>query len=414
MNKKLSKYKVLAPVGSLPNLHAALDAGADEIYLGLKDLNMRSGGAKNFTLTDLKKVRKICNTKNPSKKVKICLTLNTIIYENEFKKLENIIKKISKNKLVDAVICWDLSVIQLCRKYKVPFHISTQASISNSKALEFYAKLGAERVVLARELSLKQIKSISKIAKKLKVEIETFCHGAMCVSISGRCFTSQFLQNKSANRGMCTHPCRRAYTITDATDPSKQLRLQNNRVMSAKDLCTLPFINKLKEAGITVFKIEGRNRSLEYVNTTTRIYKQAIEKKSKLTPNEIKKSINELRKVYNRGFSSGFYIKTPTNDDFSSSENGEQTESKEYIARIEKIWPKVNVAKLKLHHKKISVNDEIFIIGDDTGIKRMQVESLEIENKQVKQAKKGQEVGLKLPKDIKAKKGDEVYLINKN
>jgi len=397
------KYELLAPVGDFPQLHAAINSGADAIYLGLKNLNMRSGGAKNFTISDLIKIRKICD----DAKIKIYLTLNTIIYENELKELEKIIKTISKNKLINAVICWDLSVINLCKKYKIPFHISTQASISNSEALKFYAKLGAERVVLARELNLKQIKQISKTAEKLKVEIECFCHGAMCVSVSGRCFTSQFLHCLSANRGQCAHPCRRAYTITD--EEGNQLKLENNKVMSAKDLCTLPFIDKMKKAGIFVFKIEGRNRSPEYVSVVVKEYKKALNKK--LTKQEVQNSLENLEKVYNRGFSSGFYLKMPTADDFSASETGEQKEIKEYVGRIEKIYPKINVALIKMHHGKLSINDEVYIIGKETGINRIKIESMEIENQQVSQVKKTQEFGLKISQKVKIKKGDEVYLI---
>ena len=388
------KPELLAPVGYFPQLHAAIEAGADAVYLGLKDLNMRVTG-KNFTLNDLKKVSKICKSSN----VKIYLTLNTIIYDSETKKVEKIIKKVKP--FVDAIICWDLSVIQLCRKYKVPFHISTQASISNSKAAEFYKKLGVERVVLARELNLKQIKKISKI-----IPVECFCHGAMCVSISGRCFTSQFLHGKSANRGACTHPCRRAYEVTDLTDKSRKLVLNNNRVMSAKDLCTLPFIEKMKSSGITSFKIEGRNRSPEYVFTVVSVYRKALDKK--LSKDEIQQGIEELKKVYNRGFSSGFYFKMPTSDDFSYSDSGEQTESKHFLGKVEKYWPKVQVAYVTLNSGKLKLKDEIYIIGQ--GIKRVKVESMQINHKPVTSVKKGQSVGIKLPK---CRKGDEIYLIKK-
>jgi len=392
------KYELLAPVGAFPQIHAAISAGATAVYLGLKELNMRATG-KNFTLKELKKVNKICKKHN----VKLYLTLNTIIYDSEIKKLEKIIKKISKQKLVNAIICWDLSIIHLCRKYQIPFHISTQASVSNTKAAKFYKKLGAERIILARELNLKQIKKISKI-----IPVECFIHGAMCVSVSGRCFTSQFLQDKSANRGKCTHPCRRPYLITDLTDKTKQIVLKNNRVMSAKDLCTLPFIDKLKKAGITAFKIEGRNRSPEYVYTVTKIYKKALNKK--LTKKQIIESIQELKKVYNRGFSSGFYFKTPTSDDFSFSDSGEQTEKKVLVGKIEKYWPKAKVAHVKMLAGKLKLGDEVYIIGKQTGIRRIKIPSMEVNKKPVKEIKKSQDVGIRFPQ---CKKGDEVYLIRK-
>jgi len=390
---KKQKHELLAPAGDFPSLIAAVKSGADAVYFGLQEFNMRDS-AKNFKLQDLKKINKITG-----KNIKRYLTLNTIIYDNEIKKIESIIKKVKP--YIDAIICWDLSVIKLCKKHKIPFHISTQASVSNSKAAEFYKKLGAERINLARELNLKQIKKISKI-----LPVEIFIHGAMCVSISGRCFTSQFLQNKSANRGQCTHPCRREYTIKDSEN--HELKLENNKVISAKDLCTLPFIEKLKKANISAFKIEGRNRNAEYVNTVTKIYRKALDKK--LTKKETQSSLKELKKVYNRGFSSGFYLKLPTSDDFSESENGEAKEKKLFVGRIEKYWNKIKVAQVKILTGKLKINNEIYIKGNTTGIIRAKIKSMEINKKQVKEAKKPQDIAIQLPK---CRKGDEVYLISK-
>jgi len=219
------------PVGNFQNLRAAIDAGADAIYFGIKGFNMRES-ARNFRLRDIDKIRKICEN------TKMYLTINTIIYNSELNKIEKIIKKL-KGK-IDAIICWDLSIIELAKKYKIPFHISTQASVSNIESAKFYKKLGAERIVLARELSLKQISKISK-----EISVECFAHGAMCVAISGRCFMSQHLTKLSANRGKCTQLCRRSWNIKD--DSGNELKLENSRVMSAKDLCTLPFIEKNEE-----------------------------------------------------------------------------------------------------------------------------------------------------------------------
>lgn len=391
----MTKYELLSPVGNYPMLYSAIKAGCDAVYFGISGFNMREG-ARNFKLKDLPKIHKICSSQN--KKIKMYLTLNTIVYDSELKKIEKIIQK--AKDYVDAIICWDASVIQLCNKYKVSIHISTQASIANSESAKFYKKLKAKRVVLARELNLKQIKKkISKV-----IEVECFCHGAMCVAVSGRCFTSQFLQNLSANRGQCSHPCRREWTITD--DSNNKLKLQNNKVMSAKDLCTLPFIEEMKKAGITSFKIEGRNKSPEYVYTVTKVYRQALDKK--LTKDEINKLLQELNNVYNRGFSTGFYIKMPTNDDFSYSENGEQTEYKEYIGRIEKYWPKSSAASLKIHHGKLNMGDEIYIVSDKASIQKLKIKSMQFKNKNIQQAKKGQEIGIQLPKCYK---GDKVYLI---
>lgn len=390
---KLLKYELISPSGDFASLKAAVEAGADSIYFGLREFSMRAF-AKNFSLKDLKEIKKICEPK----KVKKYLTLNTIIYDKEIEKIEEIIKK--ARLFIDAVICWDFSVIEVCKKHNIPFHISTQASIANSKSAQFYKKMGAKRVVVARELDLKKIKKISKIT-----DVEAFCHGAMCVAISGRCFTSQFLFNKSANRGECLQPCRRKYKIID--EESNELILENNRVMSAKDLCTLHFIEKMKKAGIRAFKIEGRNRSPEYVYTTTRVYRKALDRK--LSKEEIEKCLEELKKVYNRGFSSGFYLGLPTPKDFSSSDSGEQTESKEYIGRVEKYWPKIEVAAVKIHKNGLKKDSEVYVIGEKTGVKRLKIERIEKNKEEVSETKKGDLVAIKIPC---AKKGDKVYLIN--
>ncbi|MCK5611666.1 U32 family peptidase, partial [Candidatus Pacearchaeota archaeon] len=379
---KASKYELLAPAGNFAMLVAAVNAGADAIYFGLNSgLGMRAN-AKNFDIKDLKKMREICN--KSSRKPKLYLTLNTIVYDSEIKKLEKIIKAV-KGK-VDAIICWDPSVISLCKKYKVEFHISTQASVSSETTAKFYKKMGAKRVVLARELNLKQIKRISKI-----LPVETFVHGAMCVAVSGRCFMSQHLFGISANRGECIQPCRRTYIVKD-TQEGYELKLDNNKVMSAKDMCTLPFIDKLKKAGIVSFKIEGRNRDPRYVDTVVRMYRKAIDKK--LTKTEIKESIEELKKVYNREFSSGFYLGLPTSDDFATVEHSAATEKKEFIGKVIHYFKGAEVATIKLV-KGLKVGDNLAIIGNTTGIEKVKVESMEIERKKVKKAKAKEEVGIK-------------------
>jgi putative protease len=386
--------ELLAPAGSFPSLVAAVNAGADAVYFGLKEFSMRSN-AKNFEIKDLKKINEICG-----KKVKKYLTLNIVFYDEEVKKARRILKKV-KGK-VDAVICWDLSVINLCRELKIPFHISTQASVSNSEASKFYKKLGAERVVLARELNLKQIKKVSKV-----VDVECFAHGAMCVAVSGRCFMSQDLYGRSANRGECVQVCRRSYVVKDTE--GRELKLNNKTVMSAKDLCTLPFVEKMKQAGIVSFKIEGRNRDPRYVDTVVRVYRKALDKK--LTKEEIKEGLKELEKVYTKGFSSGFYLGLPTSDDFSSAEHSLAKERKEYVGKITHYYPKAGVGTVLIVDKNLKEGDEICVIGNTTGIEKIKVKSLEIENKKVSSAKKGQEVGLKLPR---VRKNDEVYVIIKN
>jgi len=390
-----SKFELLAPAGDFPMLVSAVNAGADSVYFGLKEFSMRAG-AGNFNISDLKKISEICKPK----KVKKYLTLNTIIYDNEIKDIEKIIKQVKP--FIDAVICWDLSVIQLCKKYKIPFHISTQASVSNSESAKFYKKLGAERIVLARELNLKQIKEISKI-KGLK--IECFAHGAMCVAISGRCFTSQFLFNKSANRGECLHPCRRSYIVKDKQE-NYELELENDKVLSAKDLCTLPFIEKLKSSGITCFKIEGRNRDPRYVDVVVRAYRKALDKK--LSPKENLKLTKSLESVYNKEFSSGFYLGLPTKDDFARIENSASTEKKHFIGKISHYFSKINVATIKLV-SELKVGDKICIIGKSTGIINTEINRIEYQHKSINKAEKGQEIGIKVPAYVR--KNDEVYVL---
>lgn len=391
-----NKFELLAPAGSFPSLIAAVNAGADAVYFGLniKGLNMRVS-AKNFDIKDLKEVKRICDTKG----VKKYLTLNTIIYEDDVAKVEKIIKQVKP--YVDAIICWDLAIIELCRKYKVPFHISTQASIANKKSALFYKKLGAERVILARELNLKQIKEISKV-----IEVECFVHGAMCVAESGRCFTSQFLFGKSANRGECLQPCRRSYVVKD--EEGKELKLENNCVMSAKDLCALPFIEKLKKAGIKAFKIEGRSREPEYVDTCIRVYRKALNKN--LNDEEIKQGLEELNKVYTKGFSSGFFLGTPTSEDFSKEQHSSAPQKKELIGKIVHYFSDKKVAAVKLVHGTLRVGDEIIIIGKQTGFLRQKVERMEMNKQSVIEAKKGEEIGIEIPG---AREKDEVYIILK-
>jgi len=397
MKKSNKKYELIAPAGDFPMLVAAVNAGVDAVYFGLKEFNMRAS-AKNFKICDINKIKEICKPKN----VKMYLTLNTIIYSNELKKIEEIIRKI-KGK-VDAIICWDLAVIRLCKKHKVPFHISTQASVANIESAKFYKKLGAERVVLARELNLKQIKEISDNSK---IEIECFIHGAMCVSISGRCLISQFLFNKSANRGECLHPCRRSYIVKDKQE-GYELEIENDKILSAKDLCTLVFIEKLKKAGIKAFKIEGRNRDARYVDAVVRTYKKALDKK--LTKKEIQQGINELKRVYNKGFSSGFYLKLPTPDDFAKIEHSAAKEKKHFVGKVNHYFTNINVATVKLV-SKLNVGDEIVIIGKTTGIVKSKIKHMEINRKLLEKAKKGDEIGIKLPS--KVRKNDEVYVIRK-
>ncbi len=410
-----NKYELLAPVGDFRNLKAAVVSGCDAVYFGVRGFNMRDT-ARNFSLRDLDRIRRVCDSSDRG--VRMYLTLNIVVYDSELKRVEEIISKV-KGK-VDAVICWDLAVINLCKKYRVPFHVSTQASISNVESALFYKKLGAERIVLARELSLKQI---GKIGKEVDIELECFCHGAMCVAVSGRCFMSQHACGMSANRGRCSQPCRRVWHIRD--DSGNELRLENSRVMSAKDLCSLPFVDKMKKAGVTSFKIEGRNRGPEYVSMVVEEYRKALDAGARgeaRGASEIRRGLENLKRVYHRGFSSGFYLGTPTSDDFSFSEHGEQSEKKAFVGKVYKYWKRHGVCSVLMNAGRLKVGDEVYLIGNELGVRRAVVKSIELEGKRVEIAGKGDDIGVcfggeKL--EIRNKKlervpsGTEVYVIRK-
>jgi putative protease len=388
--------ELISPAGDWISLRAAVEAGADAVYFGLKEYSMRAA-AKNFNLSELKKVVEFCH-KN---KVKAYLTLNTIIYENELDKIKKILKEAKKAK-VDAVHAWDMSVVEEARKLKIPVHLSTQASVSNSESAEFYKKIGISRIILARECNLKQIREIKKKVKAL--EIEVFVHGAMCVSVSGRCFISQFLFNKSANRGECLQPCRREYIVEDIEEGHK-LKLGSNYVMSPKDLCTLPFIDKLIKAGIDAFKIEGRNRSPEYVKIVTEAYREAIDKGYR------PELLEKVKTVYNRGFSSGFYLGLPILKDWTDVHGTKATTRKVYVGKIMHFYNKIKVAEIKIEARGLNKGDNLMIQGPTTGIFEQELESMEINHKKIEEAGKGKLIAVKLSK--LSRKNDKIFVIEK-
>lgn len=393
------KPELLSPVSDFTSLTSAIEAGADSVYFGLKELNMRIT-ARNFNLSEIKKVVKICHRH----KVKAYLTLNTIVYDSEIKRINKILKKAKETK-IDAVICWDNAVILEAKKLKIPIHISTQASVSNSETAKFYKQLGAKRIILARELGLEQIK---KIKKNTSIEIECFIHGAMCVSISGRCFLSQSIFGRSANRGDCLQPCRRNYIIKDI-DEKYELELGNNYILSPKDLCALPFIEKLIETGIDAFKIEGRARNPEYIKIVTKCYRKAIDAyfENKLT-NKLKKELmNKLKIVYNRGFGSGFYFGKPINE-WSNPENQSKTK-KIFIGVVENYYAKNKVAEIKLEGGDIKLKDKLMFQGPTTGVFEQVIDSIEIEHKKINSVKKGNNFGIKV--DKKVRENDKVFLM---
>ncbi len=398
---KVSKPELMAPAGDWTMLRAAVKSGADAIYFGVDKLNMRAK-AKNFSVDELSEISKFCR----SKKVKTYLTLNTIVFEDEIAEAETIIVSAKRAK-IDRIICWDLAVAELCHKHKFPFCISTQASVSNSLAASVYKKLGAVRIVLARECSVEEIK---KIRKNTDLEIEAFIHGAMCIAVSGRCFMSHHLFGQSANRGDCIQPCRREYEIYD-TAAQKSLLIGDDYVLSPKDLCTIEFIDQLIEAGINSFKIEGRKRAPEYVAKTVSVYRKAIDLhfQKKLTNEKKKEFLKELETVYNRGFSTGFYFGKPSSEDYAGIEGSKATTRKVYVGKVLNYFKKPKVAQVLLESGQIKLNNKLLIIGETTGLVEVTLGEIIINEKSSRSAKKGDEVTFITPALVR--RNDRVYLV---
>ncbi|HCY76513.1 MAG TPA: protease [Ignavibacteriales bacterium] len=402
MIKSKQKPELMAPAGDWTMLRAAVSNGADAVYFGLDKLNMRAKAA-NFTVDQLHEIISFCK----EHKVLTYLTLNTIIFEEELEELEEIIIAAKKNG-VDRIICSDLAVADLCYKHEFPFCISTQSSISNSLAADVYKRMGAVRIVLARECSLDEIK---KIRAKTDLEIEAFVHGAMCIAVSGRCFMSHHLFGKSANRGECIQPCRREYEVYDpAID--KSLVIGEDYIMSPKDLCTIEFIDQLIEAGIDSFKIEGRKRAPEYVAKVVSVYRQAIDLyfEGNLTKEKKKELLTELEKVYNRGFSSGFYFDIPSSEEYAGVEGSKATTRKSYVGKILNYYKEIEVAHILIESGQIKVDDEILIMGETTGVLDIKLEKFSVNDKENSIANRGDEITLKVPSLVR--RNDKVYLID--
>ncbi|HZX44419.1 MAG TPA: U32 family peptidase [Candidatus Nanoarchaeia archaeon] len=401
------KPELLAPVQDFTSLKAAIDAGADAVYFGIKELNMRLG-ANNFTKGQIKKVIDICH-KN---KVNAYFTLNSIIYENETRRINHLLAILKKNK-IDAIIAWDFSVISECKKLSLPVHLSTQASIASFQAAKAIKKQfsNIKRINLARELSLSQVRSIIKQIKQhhLDIEIECFIHGAMCVSISGRCFLSQDIFNKSANRGECLQPCRRKYIIKDIEE-DHEFELGSDYIISPKDLCTINIIDKLIKTNISALKIEGRNRAPEYVKTAVECYRKAIDAaiNGKLTQSIKDELEKKLSTVYNRGFSTGFYLGQPANG-WSKAYGSKATTKKILIGFVKNYYKKIGVAEVKIESGNLKLGDSIMFQGPTTGVVEQKITSMEDSKGKTNKAAKGQLVTIK--SDHLVRENDKLFLI---
>lgn len=395
------KPELMAPAGDWTMLRAAVSNGADAVYFGLDKLNMRAKAA-NFSVDELSEVVSFCK----EHKVKTYLTLNTIVFEEELSELEDITIAAKQNG-VDRIICSDLAVADLCYKHKMPFCISTQSSISNSLAADVYKRMGAVRIVLARECSLEEI---IKIRAKTDLEIESFVHGAMCIAISGRCFMSHHLFGKSANRGECIQPCRREFEVYDPAI-GKSLIVGEDYIMSPKDLCTIEFIDQLIEAGIDSFKIEGRKRAPEYVARAVSVYRKAIDLyfEGNLTKEKKKDLLTELEKVYNRGFSSGFYFGTPSSEEYAGVEGSKATTRKVYIGKVLNYFKEIEVAHILIESGEIKVDDEILIMGETTGVLEIKLHQMNVNDIEAKLAVRGDEITIKVASLVR--RNDKLYLI---
>ena len=401
METRKNKPELMAPAGDWTMLRAAVTNGADAVYFGLDKLNMRAKAA-NFTVDQLPEIISFCK----EHKVLTYLTLNTIVFEEELNELEEIIIAAKKNG-VDRIICSDLAVADLCHKYEFPFCISTQSSISNSLTADVYKRMGAVRIVMARECSLDEI---NKIRAKTDLEIEAFVHGAMCIAVSGRCFMSHHLFNKSANRGECVQPCRREFEVYDPAI-GKSLVIGEDYVMSPQDLCTIEFVDQLIEAGIDSFKIEGRKRAPEYVAKSVSVYRQAIDLyfENNLTAVKKKELLTELEKVYNRGFSSGFYFDVPSSNAYAGVEGSKATTRKSYVGKVLNYYKEIEIAHILMESGEIKIGDNILIMGETTGVLDIKLEKLTVNDKENFVASRGDEITIKIPS--LARRNDKVYLI---
>ena len=399
----------MAPVGSYESLRSAINAGADAVYFGVEGLNMRSRSSVNFTLDDLRRISAICDEHG----VKSYLTVNTIIYDQDMDKMRSIIDAVASSG-ISAIIASDMAAILYARSKGVEVHISTQLSVSNTETLRYYAQF-ADVVVLARELNLDQVKAIHDaiIRDDIRgprgelVRIEMFCHGALCMAVSGKCYLSLHQMNSSANRGACTQICRRGYTVTDR-ETGDRLDIENKYIMSPKDLRTIHFLNKMADAGVRVFKIEGRARGPEYVDIAVRCYSEALQAlcDGTYTEERIARWEEQLAKIFNRGFWDGYYLGQRLGE-WSSKYGSSATRVKEYRAKGVRYFSKLGVAEFYMEAGELHPGDEVVITGPTTGTLILTLDEIRVDLKATDTVRKGQSFSISVPSKIRP--SDKLY-----
>ena len=407
------EYEVMAPVGSRDSLAAAIQAGADSVYFGVGQLNMRSHSANHFDLNDLDYIVATCREHG----IKTYLTVNTIIYDDDVETMHSIVDAAVKAG-VSAVIASDVAVMTYCRKVGMEVHLSTQLNISNVEALEFYSRF-ADVSVLARELNMKQVRHIhDEIARRnvcgpsgKQVRIEMFCHGALCMAVSGKCYMSLHAANRSANRGQCVQVCRRSYTVTD-NETGNQLEIDNKYIMSPKDLKTIRFIDKMMDAGVRVFKIEGRARGPEYVYTVVSCYKEAIESVLDGTFTEEKKAAwdERLATVFNRGFWDGYY-QGQTMGEWNDQYGSLATEKKTLVGMVNKYFSKIGVGEIAVQASTFKKGDRLLITGPTTGAMYLDATEIHDDNGPIEETVQHTYVSVPVPGKVRPH--DKVFRIDK-
>ena len=411
MTHPFQKPELLAPVGSFESLQAAIKSGANSIYFGVEQLNMRARSSNNFTLDDLETITKIARSKG----VKTYLTLNTVMYDHDISLMKQIVKRAKECK-VTAVIAADQAVMNYAKTIQMPLHLSTQVNVSNFESVCFYANF-ADCIVLARELTLMQVREITRQIKRENIlgpsgqpiKIEVFAHGALCMAVSGKCYLSLHSHNASANRGACIQNCRRTYTVKDKEEDI-EFEIDNEYIMSAKDLCTIDFLDKLVEAGISVYKIEGRGRSADYVAVTVACYREAIDsiQAGDYTPEKIQQWKSRLATVFNRGFWDGYYLGKKMGE-WSDEAGSKATQKKIYIGKGIRYFPRKKVAEFSLESHNLSKGDTILITGPSTGAIQSQITELRVNDHTVDRVTKGELFSFPVEEKIRAQ--DKLYKI---